>query len=100
MFDKTRLAVRFSHVLRKVTQAPSPDLRKVAQAPSPDLALWDAFVDVFPWLANFSIKQDGSPLRWLAQDARDPSLDIVFPTVILAEKQVRDWILEYIEQRG
>lgn len=88
MFDKHSLASRFSFTLGQM-----------AQVPSPDTTLRDAFVDVFPWLANFRIKRDGNSFRWLAENDFDPGLNTVFTMVILAEKQVRDWILEYIDQQ-
>jgi len=58
----------------------------------------DALTGIFPWLTNFGIIQDGSPLRWLATDSSDPERGIVFPHRARAEAQVRDWILEFFQQ--
>ena len=102
MFDKFSLAEMFARVLlvevKYLTRKRSLGGYEVDAIEA--VAVKAVLIEVFPWLGNYHICQDGNDLRWKAWNDLDDESAIVFPRLVLCTKQVRDWILQFVEVGG
>jgi len=85
-FDKLNLAMEFTEALATIAMYQGATFSRTN-------AKAQVLIRVFPFLGRYRMKSDG-PLRWKAEDSNHPELAIVFTRRELAEIQIRDWILE------